>query len=105
MNPARGETAVEIGGKKHVVRLNLQQIAEIEDAVGPVVAFVTSAQSGRVKASHVFAIIKIALGDKLTEADILAAGVNGLINPAMEILVPIFEGNIQNAGEKATGEA
>lgn len=106
MNKMRGDVSVNINGKSYVARLNLQQIAEIEDAIGSIAAFVLSAQSGKIKASHVFAIIKIALDGKVSEDDILAVGVNGLINQAMEILVPVFDGNIKNTGKSnQTGEA
>ena len=81
-NPHRGEVEVTVDGARHVARLTLGALAELEEELGEgtLVALVERLEGGRVSSRDVMALIVAGLrggGWPVTRADLLSADLAG----------------------------
>lgn len=89
-NPLTGEVALILGGERHVCKLTLGAIAELEDELGDesLVALIERFESGTYKASDVLAIVVAGLrggGWQGTKRDLVRIDIEGGIQEAARV--------------------
>ncbi|MEO0677092.1 MAG: gene transfer agent family protein, partial [Pseudomonadota bacterium] len=89
-NPLTGEVALILGGERHVCKLTLGAIAELEDELGDesLVALIERFESGTYKAGDVLAIVVAGLrggGWQGTKRDLVRMDIEGGIQEAARV--------------------
>ncbi|MEM0945809.1 MAG: gene transfer agent family protein [Pseudomonadota bacterium] len=99
-NPWAGEVAIMLGGKRHVLKLTLGALAELEGGLdGSIVKMVERFEGGQAGARDVLAVIVAGLrgggwrgrAEDLTDVEI-EGGFQGAGRVAAELLVRAFSG-------------
>jgi hypothetical protein len=110
-NKQRGEVAVTFGDQEVTVRVSMNLIAELEEAVGSLTGFAEAVFMQKSKITDLAKVLKISLrtADKsVTDADIenyvIDHGASGVSVLASKILVPILSGQINNLKALKPGE-
>lgn len=91
-NPARGEAALEIGGRTHVLRPSFQALVAAEAELGPLLALVDRAAEGRIALGEIAGLFWHCLAERegLSREDVgeavLAAGL-ARVTPALRTVL------------------
>lgn len=97
-NPLRGEAALQVGDRVHVLRPTFAALVAAEEEVGPLFALVDRAGQGQLRLSELAALFWHCLADRtgLDRDDIgqtvMALGLAGCAAPLRQVLKQILQG-------------
>lgn len=107
-NPWRGEVAIELEGRPHVMRLTLGALCELEERLdgGSIVALVERFERGTVRARDILAILGAGLrgaGTEVADEDLARMRIGGGPVAAMRLAAELMRVTFALPGEDGLG--
>lgn len=99
-NAVRGEAALVVAGRMHLLRPSFTALVAAEDELGPLFALVERAGGGQLRLGEVSALFWHCLADRsgLTREDVgeavMAVGLAGIAAPLRAMLHQILQGRV-----------